>query len=170
MFKDYWIQSVLEKGRRWLIVTLQHLVYCLMRRDNDREHALRLAAIRQFIYYELPLFINQEVTSVIEGGKYNYFTLPSGDLPRYDFVLPQLGLYVYVPNVTSADWEEARQRGISRDLWEYAQQDIDMMRESMDKIEFQGEYPLPPRLVIIPWTMPVNKLALVQQFKLSLSK
>lgn len=168
MFKSSWIHSVFDRTRKWLIVKLQVLTYLLMRPDNDREHALRLGEVRKFIYNDLPQILGYSDLAVIEGGKFNYFRLPSGDLPRYDFVCPQLALYVYVPNVTSAVWAEARLRGVTRDLWEYAQQDIAAMTEEMKNIEFQGEFPIPPKLVMIPWNESINKLSLAQHFRRAL--
>lgn len=163
MFNKYWILLKISNGRRWLADTLQWLSSGLRRADNDLEHQKRIAQVREFLNYDLPILLEiPEPLSIIEGGRFNYFQLPSGQLPRFDFVIPQLALYLYVPNVAASEWSEARDRGVPRECWEDMQLNLDFMEESMQRLEFQGEVQMPVRYVCIQWDQPVNKLALTK--------
>lgn len=166
MFRKSWIQSSCQNVRRWWANVLQYWLYRMHRADNDAQHEVRLENVRQFVYLELPLLLGIPNFSVVEGGRYNYFTLPSGDWPHYDFVVPQLSLYVCVPGVQSGDWPEARARGVSRSWWEASQLDLQALQELTSTVEYGGDVQTIPRLLILPWNVPINKLFLAQAFKM----
>lgn len=123
------------------------------------------------MYEDLPRLLQldpndpDQVLDIIEGGRYNLFQLPSGDIPRFDFVCPSLSLYIFVPNITSTDWEEARLRGIPRITWELAQADIQAVEDHVQYINNQSTEVQPARLIVIRWTDAINKLSMLRRFK-----
>ncbi len=141
--------------RKWL--------FSLMKEFNDQEHLERLAAVRSFFHETLPALDEKfEGKAIIEGGNYNYFELPSGKLPHYDFVLPEMPLYVCVPGIISANWEEARERGITRGIWEEAQLDLLAMEKATRSLTTLN-MAIEPQFLIIKWDDPVNHLILAER-------
>lgn len=118
---------------------------------NATEHENRLELVGRFVYEFLPALEERFAGKlVVEGGRFNYFELPSGDLPRFDFVIPQEHLYVVVGDIRSASWDEARLRGISRPDWEAYQADFSEIVVQTPKLPALPNTPR-PRLLFIGW-------------------
>ena len=116
---------MIRKIRNKLLKLLQLWVERLNSKENEREYQERLLAVKFFFHETLPSMDEKWAgKAIIEDGRFNYFVLPDGSLPKYDFAMPEIPLYVVVPDVSSADWEQARQRGIRRDSWEKSQQNL----------------------------------------------
>ncbi len=155
------LKSLKWKVIKWLRVQLSRLC----KEYNVAEHQDRLASVRAFFHTTLPAIQEKETGwSIIEDGKFNYFELPSGDLPHYDFVLPEIPLYVVVPGIVSASWSEARERGITRDQWEAAQADLAALQHLTPTLATIG-LAAEPRLLLIKWDDPVNHLVLADRLQ-----
>ena len=142
--------------KKKLIELLQKWLGKLLSEYNDLEQSNRLESVRSFLHETLPA-INPEFSTktIIEGGKYNYFELPSGDIPTFDFVLPEVPLYICVLNITSASWEEARNRGVSRGKWELAQADLAVLKKKTEELATRGSA-IAPKILILSWGDSVN--------------
>lgn len=155
----------MKKFKLWLMNVLRKWLYKLASTQNNEEHQARLASVRDFFHATLPTLDEKwEGKAIIEGGSFNYFELPSGNLPKYDFVLPELPLYVCVLGVVSANWQEARERGIPRDLWEAAQLDIGYIQQGTRDLATLG-LAAEPRLLVIRWDDSVNHLMLAERLE-----
>ena len=155
----------MNKLKRKLAEFLRKWLYRLMKSVNNEEHEDRLSIVRAFFHETLPSLDEKfEGKAIIEGGRYNYFELPSGDLPYYDFVLPELPLYVCVPGVVSASWEEARERGIPREMWETAQLDLAAIESGTINLATLG-LAAEPRFFLIRWGDPINHLVLAERLE-----
>lgn len=147
----------------WLGTWLGRASLRVLSRFNDREQGNRLASVRSFFHESLPALDQRFVgKTIIEGGIYNYFELPGGDLPKFDFVLPEIPLYVYVGGVESASWEEARTRGVKRLDWDRAQADLDALQTYMQRMATIGQA-VPPKILILRWGDSVNHHSLYRK-------
>lgn len=138
----------------------------LLRGDRKALEIKRVQAVSKFIYRHLPtlLLVNGEaqVLEVMESARCNYFTLPSGEIPYFDFILPRYALYICVLDTKYAPWAEARLWGVSRNEWEKAQEDVGFIRESMPDLATSGVQ-VQPRVLIVEWTDPVGPSSLTRR-------
>lgn len=156
---------MLLKTKLKFIQFLKSLLSKLYREFNEAEHQDRLATVRSFFHQTLPTFDEKwEGKAIIEDGRFNYFELPSGDLPKYDFVLPEIPLYVVVPGLVSASWPEARDRGIPREKWEAAQLDMVALIKGTAELATIGSAAA-PKLLIIKWDDPINHFVLAERLE-----
>lgn len=154
-----------EKFKIWLIYTLQNFLYSLLASYNTKEESNREEIFRNFFHEVFPTEIlpNSNIV-IIEKGKFSYFVLPSGDLPQYDFVIPNIPLYVCTPGLVSASWKIAQSRGITRDQWEIAQADLVTIENNTRALNALNPK-VKPILVVIRWEDPISKEALTKRFK-----
>lgn len=89
---------------------------------------------------------------VIEGGRFNYFPLSDGKGPRFDFVLPQIALFVFIcgPEHTPK-WEDAKEYGLKYEDWLRARQDLDILKTNFPRLTVEGPPSRRARLWIIEW-------------------
>lgn len=146
-----------------LINFLNILLAFLHKPNNDLEKKARLESVLDFFDETLPS-INPEFRekAICEGGKWNYFRLLDGSFPKYDLTIPEIPLYVCVPGIESASWEEARLRGITRLEWETAQHNLDTIEEETAKLATIG-VSTPPKILIIRWGETVNHHTLLRR-------
>lgn len=158
----------MKKLRKFFIDLFIDLANRLSYRDTAKEYQDRYDAVKLFIHEYLP-FINEEWQgkAIIEGGIYNYFELPDGSLPKYDFVLPEIPLYVVVSNIMSAQWLEAKSRGIKRADWEAYQRNLTAIEAQTPNLSTLNQA-IRPIVLIIRWEEPVNSLHLAQRIENSL--
>lgn len=141
--------------------------YRLKKQDTGALYAERLAKTRQFVYQYLPtLFVREEsgVLEVIEDAKYNYFFLPSGEIPRFQFVLPRYALYICVLDHTGANWEEARAYGVPREQWEVVQEDVKFIEENVPLLGTAG-IPILPKVLVLRWEDPLGPSSLTRRVR-----
>lgn len=152
-----------NKLRKKLVSFLEKWLFNLYKYSNQEEHDLRLQQVRLFFHEILPTIDEKWAgKAIIEGGKFNYFQLPSGNLPKYDFALPEIPLYVIVAGVISSDWEQARQRGILREAWEQYQYDLTFIEQATPQLATIGMAAV-PRIIIIKWNDPINHYSLAEK-------
>lgn len=136
--------------------------------SKDEIYAIQKARtdfVREFLFEILPTIdASWEGKAIIEGGTYNYFELPSGKLPYYDFVIPEVPLYVVVPGIISADWPQAQNFGISRGDWEEAQRDLDCIRSETPNLATIN-MAAKPCILVFEWNQPMNYLQLVERIQ-----
>lgn len=144
----------------WLAQRLQALLAKVLRPYNAIELQNRTEAVGKFVYETLPS-VDEDYGEkvVIEGGTYNYFQLPSGAYSRFDFVLPELHIYIVVAGLGSASWEEARSRGVSRSEWEAAQGDLNAYETEMDLLPVAPGTKR-PALLLVKWGDSVSQSSL----------
>jgi hypothetical protein len=154
-----------KKVRKWLISFLETWLFKLYRPLNVTEHETRLQQVRLFFHEILPSIDEKwSGKAIIEGGKFNYFQLPSGELPKYDFALPEIPLYVIVADIVSSDWDQARQRGIKRETWEQYQYDLEFIEKATPQLATIGMAAV-PKVIIIRWNDPINHYSLAEQLQ-----
>lgn len=138
---DYVLQS--EIGRRWSPF-------------NEQEYQAKLNSVHDFFHSTMPaLNINYAGIPIIEEGSYNWLILPSSKPFKISFFVPILALFVIVSDISSASWDEAGSRGITRLEWETTQTDLDYIATEFPKIPTLGSNEK-PRLRIIKWADSVN--------------
>lgn len=157
---------MMTKLRAWFLAFVQYWVVFMTARflepKPDQLQADRLAAVQTFVLGALPkLIVGSDVALPTQLGRVecNYFELPSGEFPAFDFVLPTLGLYICVPGIVSAPWQEARLWGVKRLEWEAAQSNLQSLQQMMSEVYTEGDAPR-PRLLIIDWETPTNYVKL----------
>lgn len=154
-----------KKLRNLLIKFLENLLAKLHQALNISEHEIRLHQVRIFFHEIMPTLDEKwEGRAIIEGGKFNYFQLPSGNLPKYDFALPEIPLYVIVADIASSDWEQARQRGIRREAWEQYQYDLTFIEQATLQLATIGMAAV-PKIIVIKWNDPINHYSLAEKLK-----
>lgn len=156
--------NIMHRLRKFLIRVLIKWLGKLQEPDNQKEYEERLEQLRTLFHQTLPTLDEKwQGKAIIEGGTFNYFVLPSGSLPKYDFSLPEIPLYVIVGDIRSANWDFANRRGISREEWEAYHADLDFLERSTLDLATIGKT-TSPRIVIIKWDEPINHLRLSQKF------
>jgi hypothetical protein len=91
----------------------------------EKEYRNRVISVKSVFYEFLPTVEEKwQGKAIFEMRDANYFSLPSGKLPSYHVVVPEIPLYVVVGNISSADWPTAQRYGISRQEWEAEQADL----------------------------------------------
>ncbi len=143
------VEQISQKLYRWI-----------WKNRNTQQQNQRMDCVRDFLHHTLPVIESKYAeAAIIEHGKYNYYVLPSGGLPLFDFVLPEHLLYVVVGDLRSAVWEEARVRGVSRADWEAYQGDLAYTEEYLQKMAVPTN-PNPVVPVIVRWGDSTNAFAL----------
>jgi hypothetical protein len=144
---------------------LHKLVERIYSEFTEEEFLQRIGAIRKFFHEVLPTIDEKWVgKAVIEGGYFNYYRLPSGNLPKYDFVYPEIPLYVIVSGINSASWEQVCLRGITREKWEEYNCDLAFIEQATSLLSTIG-MAAAPRLLIIKWNDPIDNFSLVERLQ-----
>ena len=132
---------------------LQYLLGRCLSNYNVVEYQARIENVGKFLYTTMPAVDPNNFHPgllVYENGSVNLFELPSGKIPKFTFSILELSLFVLVGDITTASWDEARSRGVSRVEWEKAQDDIIFIEENLPGIKYmQGEKR--PLVFIIRW-------------------
>lgn len=118
----------------------------------DSMYAQRVEQVGEFLYTSLPDLISQEDFAIIKDGTFNYGLLPDGTLPKYHFVLPEFPLYIYVGDISSASWDEARLCGVTRERWEITQSTL----KSLEELTLGLNASNSPTCLILRWSDPLN--------------
>lgn len=139
---------------------------------NDLEHKARIQAVEAYFLSSAPVFNKErfEGKTFCFGGRWNYFltkAVPDDAplskvleaLPKFDIVVPEIPLYVCVPDVSSASWEEARTRGVARPVWEAQQGLLHLLEEAVPNIP-TVDPKLSPKILVVRWSESVNHHAL----------
>lgn len=130
-----------------------------------QEHETRKSLVRTFFHETLPTLDEQWAgKAIIEGASFNYFLLPNNTLPSYDFVLPEIPLYVLVPGICSASWEFAQRMGITRSQWEEEQYHLAFIEASTHQLATIGKAAA-PKIIIIKWEEPINNISLIEKLQ-----
>lgn len=149
----------------WLTNSLKRMLSKLYRKQREEEHQKRLTMVREFLHETFPLLNEQFAnTSIIEGGLYNYFILPSQNLPKYDFVLPEIPLFIVIPGPESASWLEAKEWGIPKEVWDSTQLDLGCIELNTPALATISKASM-PKLLIIRWQESINHLTLAQRIE-----
>lgn len=156
---------MINKIRLKIINALIFLTGKLQLKDNEKEYTSRISLIEAFFDQILPS-INEDWQgrTIIKDGTFNYFELPSGKLPKYHFVVPQIPLYVVIGDISSSSWEEARLRGISREKWEDTQLDLKSIEKNTKSLSTLGTTST-PKVLIIRWNEPINHYSLIEKIE-----
>ena len=126
--------------QKTLSTLVQRWLGRLLRPYNAIEYANRLEALGQFLHVtmrELDSEHFHEHLVILEGEVgINYFNLPSGDIPRFNYVIFEQHLYFHVADIRGAPWEEARARGVSRPDWELYQEDLASIEKEVPELPY----------------------------------
>ena len=156
---------MIKKLKKKLIGIFSRIVEKLSKEFSQDEYENRLNHLRVFFHEVIPSIDEKWAgKAIIEGGKFNYFTLPNGELPKYDFALPEVPLYVIVANIASADWEQARLRGIKREDWEQYNYNLSAIEDTTPKLATIGLAAV-PKIIIIRWNDPLNHFSLMEKLQ-----
>jgi hypothetical protein len=175
------ISSLVIKLKQFLI----KLVYFCESKNVLTEKQRRIDVVGDCIYNDLPLLVlntkqnkvavfNQientvENLNVIEGGKFNYFEISNNNIPKFDFVCPEIPLYVVVGGPETASKQTALNLGISNEHWERASLDIETIKKCLPLCGTLG-IATKPKLVIFNWDDPVNKASVVSKLEEALNE
>ena len=147
--------------RQKLLKFLRKLLGKLEAKDNNQEYLDRIQAIKRLFHEILPtqheFWCNKAI--IANNPEINYFVLPSGNLPTYTIILPEIPLYVAVFDIRSADWNQARDRGVSRKEWEEYQLDMDALIIGTQNLDMIG-FAVQPRILSIKWNDSINPVLL----------
>ncbi len=152
--------------RNKLINLCRRLLGFLEAKNNNTEYMDRVDCILQLFHITLPNIDEAWTNITIIGNdpELNYFMLPSGKLPKYTVIVPEIPLYVIVFDIRSANWEQARDRGISRVEWETYQADMDSLITNTLNLSTKG-FTTPPQVLPIKWNDTVNHITLAQKLE-----
>ncbi len=154
-----------HKFRLKLIKMLQKWLLKLQAPLNDLEYRSRQEYIRLFFHEILPNIDEKWADkAIIESGKFNYFTLPSGELPKFEFALPEIPLYVVIGDIRSANWEQASARGVSREQWESYQHDLSYIEAVTPTLATIG-LAASPKLLLIRWNDAINHFTIAEKLQ-----
>lgn len=146
-----------------------YLTQRLTKKELEQEYLERLTAVGELLYETLPNTDEKwQGKTIIEEGRYNYFVLPSGKLPKYSFVMPEIPLYVIVGTIESADWALARMKGVSRKRWEQYQEELSVIRQITPTLATIGKA-VAPKIVILTWNDPYTQASLLESFQEALN-
>lgn len=128
-----------------------------------KELEARKENVSLFLHETLPaLNTSFAELTIMEGDlKINYGEI-MGKLPEYDFVMPEVPLYLCVRGPASASWEVAQTYGITRSEWEDEQGYLDGMVTLNQRVRDDKRK---AHLVIFRWEDPVNHLSLLKIFE-----
>jgi len=142
------------------ISELQEVLFEKLAPFNEEEHAARIESVREFLHVTLPELDKKFLgMPICEGGIYNYLILPSNQQIKIDFVVPTIPLFICIPDIRSASWDEARLRGISRFKWEEMQTDLKYIEQELPKLPTLGSN-TKPNIIILKWADSVNHFSL----------
>jgi hypothetical protein len=157
-------KKIIKKLRNLLIALLYKLEQKSIQEEMDR----RISTVGGVIYTYLPTLLQQrkpinpyepeieeeldEIT-VIEGGSFNYYNLPSGTIPKFHFVCPSVPLYVFIGGPESASLSEAKALGISSEAWHSAAGDLTIIEQVVPSLAQKGEV-VRPLFIAIRWDEP----------------
>ena len=137
----------------------------LLTESFEEELKARKESVSNFLHESLPVLNeNYENLVVLEGAKgvkANY-GLIMGRKPEYDFIMPEIPLYLCVRGPASADWSTAQTFGITRDEWEQEQAYIDGLISFSEILRDEKRR---ARLIVFRWGDPVNHLSLLKIFE-----
>lgn len=148
-----------------LIILLQRLLNWLTRVDQENRIIARHAAVEEFLHTVLPLKHPQYASQlIIKGGVFNYFVLPNDQLPRFDFALPEVPLFVTILSPYNSSWEVAEKYGVGRKSWETAMEQRGATREGVLEMPM-AERPIEPLFWELDWNTPVDQSSLYNDFR-----
>lgn len=151
--------------KKKLIKWLESILGNYYAKFNSAEYASRISTVRDAIFETVPtVFEEFRDKAIIEGGIYNYFYMADGTFPKYTFVIPELSLYIYVGDITSAPWAEAKQRGVGREAWEKGQETLATYIKGTSNLATLGNA-AKPRLLLVKWDDAINHLTLLDRIE-----
>ena len=92
---------------------------------------------------------------VIKDGSYSYFEFKDKTLPKFDFVVAELSLYIIVGDPKSGSLEQANSCGFTREEWEEQQARLVTTKHLMSNLK-QPMHSNPLKLLILNWDDTVN--------------
>lgn len=151
--------------RKKIISWLYFILGKLQEKDNQKEYLERIEKVKITLHEFLPEIDDfWRSKAIIENGIYNFFYLPSGEFPRYHFVIPEIPLYIVVSGLESADWSQARSRGITREKWETSVLDLEFLDQKTNSLA-TIETARKPKILIIRWNDPISHLSLADRIQ-----
>lgn len=153
-----------EAAAAALVRLLRRLAMRIEGRNWREQHARRREAVGTALYSSLRDLVAESVPAdrrewvrdpvVLEGPVgANYFPVPSGGLPRFDFIVPEVPLYVVVGGPCTASYEDASACGFDRAGWEAERADLDVVETLVPRLTQPG-HAAQPRLLVLRWDEP----------------
>jgi hypothetical protein len=87
---------------------------------------------------------------VIKDGLYSYFEFNDKSLPKFDFVIADLFLYIIVGDPRSGSLEQANSCGFSQKEWKEEQSRLETIKLLIPKLT-QPQNTKPLKLIILTW-------------------
>ena len=157
---------------KWLRTKWVAYLLKIVQTKNRAEYArilqLRSAKLTEFFEELLPTLDKRfEQTMMIRDGRWNYLVHDDDTYPLFDFVFPQLHLFVYVCKGDQGEWDSARSLGFTYEEWERGcarAEDIKtILKLPTASLEDRT------RLLVIGWAEPINNLGLYKRVKKALT-
>lgn len=127
--------------------------------------AERKAAVAQFVHETLPSrdegFVDR---LIVENGTFNYFVLPSGELPTFNYVMPELPLFIVLLTPENSEWEIAEQYGVTKERWEECRAEKAALKQGVMDMPM-AERPIPPLFWELAWNVPTDQNSLLEDFR-----
>ncbi len=163
MFKKIILRLLSYLSEDWLLLALNE-----KNKAKIEETTLaRKIQIRKYIFEVMPTIIpGWERNAIATDSKWNYFPLKNGEMPKFDYFIPNLPLYICILGPESASWEEAKILGVSKEQWETQQENIEILLDCLPKLATNGISTL-PQLVIIKWDDPIDNWSLHKRLRIA---
>jgi len=137
---------------------LRKLAVLVEKRNWKKKYSERVQAVGSALYEILDGLranMNEEQRAVlgnplvIEGGRFNYMQVKDG-LPRFDYVVPDLLLYIIIGDPRTGTRDDAILHGFTEKEWEDAYSDMAVINVMIPKLARAGA-PGAPKCLIFKW-------------------
>lgn len=144
---------------------LKRLMVWLTSKQRAETEEARKEAVAQFVHETLPsrdeAFVDR---LIVENGTFNYFVLPSGKLPTFNYVMPELPLFIIILTPENSEWEVAEQYGVTKEVWEKAVAEKAALKQGVMDMPM-SERPIPPLFWELAWNVPTDQNSLLEDFR-----
>lgn len=148
-----------------ILQLLERMVAWMYRKQRAKIEVARQEALATFIHETLPAKVDSFVGRlVVSNGTFNYFVLPTGELPHFDYAFLELPMYVVLLTPENSEWEVAQKYGISRLVWEAARKKRAAVKEGVMDMPM-AERPIQPLFWELAWDLPLSQEALLDDFR-----
>jgi hypothetical protein len=132
--------KVIGKLSSWFEQTVRRWLIRKTSSRTQQEHEKKILTVGGVIYEHLipilqsighPAGAQHDSLVTIEGGAVNYFAFKDGSLPRFDFMCPQVHLYVYIGSPLTSSLPYALDLGYTVEEWESAHEKLTYIQSAL---------------------------------------
>ena len=159
-----------QNMKDYLIALLRKIAYLLEGRNWQKEYLARKDIVGNVIHkcakeildYNIPEELRTTAACpIIEGPSFNYFSFKDGGIPRFDYVIPDVPLYIVIGTPLNSSKDTALNHGFSLEQWASEREKLEIIQTAIPKLEqtsfavqaqflfFDCDHPITPDLVYI---------------------